>query len=459
MFYPRGGSAHSARALARGLRQQGLSVTLVAGSRGPAEDLGNAHAFYGDVRPVDFDPALASPDPLRFQGPPGTAPIHPSFEDRAGAPDRVFAKLDDLAYERQVQAWARELDRAGARQADALYLHHLTPLNEAATRVAPHVPVIGQLHGTELLMLERIDDGPPPGWRYAEQWARRLRAWAQRCERLIVSPGGLQRAAGILDLPEERFVPISSGVDVELFKPVWVDRHAFWRHALTEEPRGWLPDSAPGSARYTTAEADRVASSVVLLYVGRFTAIKRLDLLIAAFGHAQRRLRKPASLVLLGGHPGEVEGEHPATIAASLGVRDVFLAGWYGHEGLPPFFAASDAVVLASDREQFGLGLIEGMACGLPAIVTRSYGPETIVEDGGSGWLVARGDELQLAHALIEAIEDDRERRRRGRHARADAIARFSSQSVGAATAQTITHAVARTSPRLRTAAAAGEGA
>ena len=45
-----------------------------------------------------------------------------------------------------------------------LHLHHLTPLNEAAARVAPDVPVVGHLHGTELLMLEAIEADP-------ERWA------------------------------------------------------------------------------------------------------------------------------------------------------------------------------------------------------------------------------------------------------------------------------------------------
>lgn len=62
----------------------------------------------------EFTPALATEAPLRHEGPPGTAPIHPSFEERPGAPDAVFASLDDLDYERQVRAWARELQRAGA---------------------------------------------------------------------------------------------------------------------------------------------------------------------------------------------------------------------------------------------------------------------------------------------------------------------------------------------------------
>ena len=450
MFYPRGGSAHTARALARGLNERGFAVTLVAGSSGGPDAPGNARAFYGDVRPVSFDQALASQEPLRSLGPSGTAPIHPSFEDRPGAPDRVFAKLDDRDYELQVQAWARELQRAGAAEADVLHLHHLTPLNEAAARVAPHVPVIGQLHGTELLMLERIVSGPPVDWRYAVRWQKRLRTWAARCARVVVSPAGVKRASTLLGLPEDRFVALDSGVDLEVFRPREIDRRAFWQRALVDLPRGGLPEQAPGSARYTPADAARVASGTTLLYVGRFTAVKRLDLLIAAFLRGSERVREPASLVLVGGHPGEVEGEHPAALAARLGARDVFLAGWYDHECLPSFFAGSDAVVTASAREQFGLSLVEGMACGLPAIATDSLGPATIVEDGVTGWLVAPGDETELADAVAAAIEDAPERRRRGRRARAAVLERFSWAGVTDRLADVIAEVVdERSSPRL----------
>ena len=59
-------------------------------------------------------------------------------------------------------AWARALQSAGAAHADVLHLHHLTPLYEAAARVAPGVPIVGHLHGTELLMLEAIEARPAP---------------------------------------------------------------------------------------------------------------------------------------------------------------------------------------------------------------------------------------------------------------------------------------------------------
>ena len=46
----------------------------------------------------------------------------------------------------------------GAAEADILHLHHLTPLYEAARPGRPGVPIIGHLHGTELLMLEAIEE-------------------------------------------------------------------------------------------------------------------------------------------------------------------------------------------------------------------------------------------------------------------------------------------------------------
>lgn len=450
MFYPRGGSSHAARALARGLRAQGHELTLLAGSRPGAGLHSDAREFYGEeVHAVDFGPALSSADPMRFAGPPGTAPMHPSFEDRPGAPDRVFAALDDLDYERQVQAWARELALAGAAEADMLHLHHLTPLNEAAARVAPHVPLVGQLHGTELLMLEQIAAGAPPAWRYAERWAARMCGWAARCDALIAAPGSDRRASKALELGPERLVALPNGVDTVLFAPSTIDRERFWNRVLCEAPKGALPGQPSGSVRYRAADVARLAPGGVLLYVGRFTEVKRLDLLLEAFAAARSRSVRECGLVLAGGHPGEWEGEHPAVLADQLGARQVFLAGWYTHEDLPDFFRASDAVVLSSAREQFGQALVEGMACGLPAIATRSLGPEVIVANGVTGWLTPAGDVERLAQAMRAAIDDPAECARRGRAARRETAARFSWSAIAAQLSELLERVAVRPSQEL----------
>jgi glycosyltransferase involved in cell wall biosynthesis len=353
--------------------------------------------------------------------------MHPSFEDRPGAPDRVFAALDDAEYERHVEAWAAALDAVGAADFDVLHLHHLTPLHEAAARVAPDVPVVAHLHGTELLMLERIAAGAPASWTHAGEWAARMRRWAARAQRLVLlSPSQVDRVEALLDLGAERCVVCPNGFDPDRFAPRQIDRAAHWREHLVDHPRGWRPGEGEGSQRYTAADIAPLAEGPVLLAVGRFTAVKRMPLLVRAFARAQRDASARASLVLLGGHPGEWEGEHPYDAVRASGARDVFLAGWHEHDTLPDFLNAADATVLASVREQFGLVLVEGMACARPAIAVNAFGPAEIVEDGRTGWLVPPDDEAALAAALVECIDDRAERERRGALARETALARWS---------------------------------
>ena len=425
-FFPRGGSSHVARALARELPSHGWDVTVVSGSRRDLEGVGDAARFYAglDVHPVSFDKALASSDPL--DPPPGFAPMQPSYEDRPGAPDRVFAMLDDDAYERQVTAWASALTVVGAAAFDALHLHHLTPIHEAASRVAPGVPVIGHLHGTELLMLEAIMAGPPPSWTHAEAWVERMRRWAHGCERLmLVSPSEIPRAERLLGLDAGRMVVLPNGFDPRVFVRCEVDRASLFRDALIEAPRGWSAGRQPGTVRYRPEDVSALVDGVVVLTVSRFTAVKRLPLLIEAFAQARDRARTPTSLVIVGGHPGEWEGEHPADTIARLGVGDVFLAGWRDHDEVSAFLSAADVFVLASVREQFGLVLVEAMACEVPAVAVDRFGPSEIVADGETGWLVEPDDVGGLAAALLHAIDDPAERARRGARARADAVERY----------------------------------
>jgi glycosyltransferase involved in cell wall biosynthesis len=431
-FYPRGGSAHATRALARELANNGVQVTLLAGSRSDLGEAALASSFYEglDLHTVDFTPAIRSADPLRYQGGPWTAPMHGSYEDRPGALDPVLAKLDDGELELQVRAWAAALERAAERGLDLLYLHHLTPLNEAAARVLPQVPVIGHVHGTELLMLEEIEEGPPAGRDYAAEWAGRLRRWAARCERIVVNDrGGLGRAAALLGLEQERFACISNGFDAA-FAPGAIDRRAHWRRHLVERPRGWLPGRPPGSVAYEEGDLEALEGTV-LLAVGRFTEVKRLPLLIAAFAQAQQDFDRRAALVLIGGHPGEWEGEHPAEAIARAGARDVFLAGWHGQGELPRFLRAGDLLVHASVREQFGQVLVEAMACGLPVIAVDRGGPATIVDDPATGWLVEPDDADGLAACMVAAVNDEEDRRQRGNRARERVVARYSWPHVG----------------------------
>jgi glycosyltransferase involved in cell wall biosynthesis len=389
------------------------------------------------VHPLDYTGAREAGDPLRAD-----PPFHPSYEDRDDAPDRVFAKVDDEVFEHLVATWERQLEAAGAGGADVLHLHHLSPINEAAERSFPDVPVVGHLHGTELLMLGEIEDGPPEGWDHAERWGERMRGWAQRCERLLVlSPDAMRRVPELLDVDDEKVVWAPNGFEPESFDRRPKDpggRMDLWRRWLVEEPRGWEPGGDEGSVAYSDDDLEPFdeGRAPVMVYVGRYTEVKRLPLLIRAYARARERFERPAPLVLLGGHPGEWEGEHPVEVVREAGAAGVFLAGWRDHDELPDALNAADLTVLPSVREQFGQVIVEGMACGLPPIAVDAHGPAEIVEHGRTGWLVPADDEAAMADALVEAVNDEDRRREMGEAAYDEARAHYSWPALARGVAQ-----------------------
>jgi len=442
-FFPRGGSAHVARALCHRLPSVGWQTTLVAGSLGASGQPTSAATFFAgiDVRPVEYAPAASCSDPLV-----ASIPFPPSYEDRPGAPDRVFAAVSDDDYEHLVAAWSEALAEAGAASADVLHLHHLTPANEAALRSFPNIPIVGQLHGTEIAMLRAIEAGPPPGWDHAEAWAARLRRWAQACTRLIVPPGSESEVESLLCVSPARLVGIPNGVELELFRPqplVASERLYFWRRRLVAEPHGWDETGRPGTVGYRLSELwPFEQTETIFLFVGRFTAVKRIPLLLTAHKRAQERFHAPAPLVLVGGHPGEWEGQHPLTVIRELGNDQAFLAGWHDHQQLGQAMNAADLLVLPSVAEAFGLVLVEAMACGLPVIAVDAHGPAKIVEPE-TGWLVPPDDETALADALVVSANDRMERQRRGTRASLHASQHFSWQRIAERVAQVYAQALA----------------
>ena len=96
-FYPRGGSAQVARALAGALPEAGWRMTLATGSLGGAGDPTNAAGFYSgiEVFAVDYSPALELADPLAAPVPfqPGSYP--PTTSWRAAALIETASDTDE----------------------------------------------------------------------------------------------------------------------------------------------------------------------------------------------------------------------------------------------------------------------------------------------------------------------------------------------------------------------------
>ena len=147
-------------------------------------------------------------------------PMHPSFEARAGVPDRGFPWVSPTQGVRITTAWASLVARSeGMSRARLLHLHHLTPIHDAVALALPGVPVVSHLHGTELKMLDAIARAEPriigP---YAQWWASRMRAAARRgVATITVSPYERGEALRLLGLDPATVYSIPNGVDVDRF--------------------------------------------------------------------------------------------------------------------------------------------------------------------------------------------------------------------------------------------------
>ena len=477
-FYPRGGSSQVARYLSSGLTHAGWDVSLVAGSLGGPVDATNAAAFFSDVdlHAVDYTPAVNAHqrgDDALVEA----VPMHASYEDRGDVPDRFLAAVEPALAEHLTASWARILPVGFVDRPEVFHLHHLTPIHEALARLRPQAPVIAHLHGTELKFLEGIAERSQlaaalgtdlsgmvshapgvlasqqildedqlhlllatdwPRWRHGAFWAERLRRIADRCRRVIVSsPSDREAASSLLGVDHDRIEWIPNGVDTDRFRPrplAPVERLALLRRWLVEDPLGWDESGVPGTIRYRDADLERLVDATgelrpLVLYVGRFTAVKRIPLLLHAYARARSNLLTQPAVLVWGGHPGELEGEHPRRVAARLGLDDVFFVGWRGHDELPLGLASADLVVMPSVNESFGQSAIEAMACGVPVVATRSGGPPSFINTdpaAPTGWLVDPDDEAQLAQAIVEALNQPGERRRRGERSLAVARDRFS---------------------------------
>ena len=125
-------------------------------------------------------------------------------------------------------------------------------------------------------------------------------------------------------------------------------------------------------------------------------------------------------------------GERDNTIAqqlenliGQLGLRDRCLFLGFRAD-VPQILTDLDVFVLSSVSEGLSIATIEAMAAGKPVVVTRSGGPEEVVEEGRTGLLVPPADSGALAAKICEVLRTPALAAALARNARAEAERRFS---------------------------------
>jgi len=154
---------------------------------------------------------------------------------------------------------------------------------------------------------------------------------------------------------------------------------------------------------------------VRLLYVGRISREKDLDLLVTAY----RRLRNEGLPIQL-----FVVGHGPYSEALAKSLPEAFFTGYLTGTELATAYASADIFVFPSTTDTFGNVILEAQACGVPVIVSDSGGPKELVEDGMNGLITRSRDVDDFTRAIRSLIADAALRERMGSAARKSVIDR-----------------------------------
>ena len=204
----------------------------------------------------------------------------------------------------------------------------------------------------------------------------------------ILAPTPVEAAhlENLYEAPAGRIRVVPPGVDTGLFRP---------RH------------------RDQAKNALGLAGHRVVMFLGRLQRFKGPDVAIRAVGDAFRRDpsgTEDVVLVVVGGPSGPdgpAEASRLRRLARELRLEDRvrFLPPRPHHE-LPEVYAAADVLVMPSRSESFGLVALEAQACGVPVVASAVGGLLTVVDDGGSGFLVPGNDPAGFADRLLAVLSD-----------------------------------------------------
>ena len=231
-----------------------------------------------------------------------------------------------------------------AQRIDVIDAHFFYPDGVAAVMIGRElgIPVSITARGSDLTLMP--DFALPRRWIL---WA------AAKADALITVCAALRDRLLELDVAGERVTVLRNGVDLERFVP-----------------------RAPEPVRERLQLHGRV-----LLSVGNLIELKGHHLVIEAL-----RELPDCCLMIIGDGPERAALER---LAERLGVSArVRVLGLIPQAELSHYYAAADALVLASSREGWANVLLEAMACGTPAVATRVWGTPEVVAAPAAGVLI-----------------------------------------------------------------------
>ncbi len=228
--------------------------------------------------------------------------------------------------------------------------------------------------------LRRMRLGPArAAVRLFAEWRNAL---VRRADRVVAPSSEIRSALLRIGVEPGRIRFIPYGIEVERYHPVAAAEKARLRRALA------LP-----------------AEGLLVTFTGRLARSKGLLTLVRAWDELVRA-RPGLHLVIVGSAGGTFDAceEELRTYVRERGLQDgVTLTGEV--ENVHEYLQASDLFVFPSEYESFGLAIVEALACGLPAVLTRVGVAAEHVVDGESGVLVDPGDADGLRQGLAWLLD------------------------------------------------------
>lgn len=269
------------------------------------------------------------------------------------------------------------LEWADRQQFDVIHVSTPGPMGLCGMLAAMmlRVPLVGTYHTDFPIYAEKLtgDHRVANGTRaYIKWFYGRLAAVFSRSRAYELS----LRELGVNG---EGIETLSPGVDGEKFSPARRDEQ-IWTKLGVKEPRR-------------------------LLYCGRVSVEKNVDLLAAVFEAVCER-RKDVALVIVG------EGPHLAEMKARLAKWPAYFLGAKSDAELAAIYASSDMLVFPSMTDTLGQVVLEAQASGLPALVSTRGGPRELVEHQTTGMVIPGTDVRAWAAAIDELLGDEPRRAR-----------------------------------------------
>lgn len=151
--------------------------------------------------------------------------------------------------------------------------------------------------------------------------------------------------------------------------------------------------------------------SFEIVSVGRFDSYqKRIDRLIKVYAEVLKK-RADIKLTLVGPYDLEmvVDKAHGVTLRKlihklKIPINNITFTGQV--KDASPYYSRAKVNIMTSEREGFGLTILESAQFGVPSIVFGGGGSSDIIEEGINGFVIKENDYFDMANKIVRMFED-----------------------------------------------------